>query len=113
MKMTHFDKNGSSSGLLNDSGEAAGLGSHTWTNITESISGIVCGLTIAFYHCWEITLVSLGVIPFILIAAQIQMHFRTSFGSKTDDVNKKCHGEVVQALINYKTVVSFNLQHRY
>lgn len=95
MKISYFDKHGSLTGIMNDAGDATNLGSHTWTNIIENVASMVCGLTIAFYHCWEITLVSLGVIPFILISAQIQMHFRSSFGSKTDDVNKKCHGEVI------------------
>jgi ATP-binding cassette subfamily B (MDR/TAP) protein 1 len=74
---------------------------------------MVLGLSLAFYSCWQITLVSLALIPVLLIAGKIQMQFVSNYSAETDDANKRCHQQVVEALLNYKTVISFNLQDKF
>lgn len=74
---------------------------------------MVLGLALAFYHCWQITLVSFALFPVLLIAGRIQMQFTNNYSTETDEANKRCHSQVVEALLNYKTVVSFNLQDKF
>lgn len=56
------------------------------------------------------TLVALAVLPVLLIAGKLQLALTEGFSSDTDKAYKKCHQIVVEALINYKTILSFNQQ---
>jgi ATP-binding cassette subfamily B (MDR/TAP) protein 1 len=113
MSATFFDKYGSCSAYLNDCESASKMGCRVFWGISENSAAIISGLIIAFYSCWQITLIAFSVIPVLLLAGKIQNQFTNGYSLQTDEANKKCHQKVVDALINYKTVVSFNLQIRF
>lgn len=73
---------------------------------------LIVGLTIAFVSCWQVTLVSLAVFPVLLAAGKLQVHFTQGFSNETDEAYKECHKQVIEALLNYRTVISFNLQEK-
>lgn len=56
------------------------------------------------------TLIALAVLPVLLIAGKLQLSLTEGFSSETDKAYKKCHQIVVDSLLNYKTVLSFNQQ---
>jgi ATP-binding cassette subfamily B (MDR/TAP) protein 1 len=113
MSVTFYDKFGSCSAYLNDCENASKMGCRIFWGISENTATIICGLTISFYSCWQITLIAFSVIPVLLIAGKVQNQFTNGYSIQTDEANKRCHQKVVDALINFKTVVSFNLQKRF
>lgn len=113
MSASFFDLNGSCSAMLSDCRKAADIACNISAGLVENITLLFLGLGIAFYYCWQITLASLALLPVLLIAGRIQMHFTNNYSTETDEANKRCHQQVVEALLNYKTVVSFNLQQKF
>jgi ABC-type transport system involved in cytochrome bd biosynthesis fused ATPase/permease subunit len=65
------------------------LGGHFIGDILENLTTIVVGLAIAFAFSWQVTLVALGVFPFILLAGKLQMSFSQGMQSNSDKVHKK------------------------
>ena len=115
MDVTFFDRKGTgvcSTILNNDCGVINKLASQLMSDLFENIATLVCGLTIAFVACWQMTLISLGVMPILLLAGKLQMSLTEGFSSQTDQAMKKCHQIVVTSILNYKTVLSFNQQQK-
>jgi len=54
----------------------------------QNATMLLTGLIIAFIYEWRTTLVSLGLIPFMIISGAIQMAFVSGFSDKTDTVYK-------------------------
>jgi ATP-binding cassette subfamily B (MDR/TAP) protein 1 len=76
MDITFFDKKGSgvcSAILSNDCTTINNIASSLITSICENLATLVCGLTIAFAACWQMTLVALAVLPVLLIAGKLQL----------------------------------------
>lgn len=44
-------------------------------NMSEHFFTLIVGLSIAFIYCWQITLVSLFLIPLSLIGGKLQQRF--------------------------------------
>jgi ATP-binding cassette subfamily B (MDR/TAP) protein 1 len=57
----------------------------------ENTTTLIVGLIIAFINCWQITLVSLGLIPILLLAGKAQMNFNVGFSTETDEAYKRSH----------------------
>jgi ATP-binding cassette subfamily B (MDR/TAP) protein 1 len=54
----------------------------------QNLTTLIAGIIIAFCFEWRTTLVSLGLIPFMIIAGAIQMMFTTGFSDKSDSAYK-------------------------
>lgn len=54
----------------------------------SNTSALVSGMVIAFYFNWRITLVTLGLAPFMMIAGQMQAKFMQGFSENSDDAYK-------------------------
>lgn len=50
-----------------------GLTGQAFGSIIQVIATVVAGLTIAFYYGWELTLVTLSVVPFIAVGGALQL----------------------------------------
>ena len=76
MDVTFFDRKGTgvcSSILNNDCTVINKLASQLVSDIFENLATLVCGLTIAFVACWQMTLIALAVLPVLLIAGKLQL----------------------------------------
>jgi ATP-binding cassette subfamily B (MDR/TAP) protein 1 len=51
------------------------------SDILENTTTLIVGLVIAFVNCWQITLVSLALIPILLLAGKAQMNFNVGFST--------------------------------
>jgi hypothetical protein len=56
------------------------MASGVLVSFSDMLATMGCGLTIAFVYCWQITLISLCLIPFSLIAGRMQHRFLNSLG---------------------------------
>lgn len=79
-------------------------------SIIENLITLVVGLTIALVFCWQITAISLVILPLILLSSKFMMSFNHGMQSNTDDVHKKTHELVITAMMNLKTVRSCLLE---
>ena len=76
MNVTYFDRKGTgicSATLNNDCTAINKLASQLVSDIFENIATLVCGLTIAFVACWQMTLIALAVLPVLLLAGKLQL----------------------------------------
>ncbi len=60
-------------------------------------------------NCWQITLVALALIPILLLAGKAQMNFNVGFSTETDEAYKHSHEIVLTSILNYRTILAFNL----
>jgi ATP-binding cassette subfamily B (MDR/TAP) protein 1 len=81
MSTQFYDRMGNCSAILSDCQSAAQLIHHMFWGITENTTVLVVGLTIAFVSCWQVTLVSLAVLPVLLLAGKLQIHFTQGFSN--------------------------------
>lgn len=95
--------------LSGDCHAVNGLTSQLLSDILENTTTLVVGIIIAFANCWQITLVSLALIPILLLAGKAQMNFNVGFTTDTDEAYKKCHEIVLTSILNYRTILAFNL----
>jgi ATP-binding cassette subfamily B (MDR/TAP) protein 1 len=86
------------------------LGGHFIGDILENATTIIVGLAIAFAFSWQVTLVALGVFPFIVVAGKLQMSFSQGMQSSSEKVHKQTLESIIEAIMHIKTVKSLNLQ---
>lgn len=60
-------------------------------NMSEHFFTLIVGLTIAFVYCWQITLISLFLIPLSLIGGKMQQTFLGGLAENSDKVHRKTH----------------------
>ena len=80
-----------------------------------NIASLVTGLVVSFIYMWPFALLSIGVIPFMGFATEIEM--KTFLGADEGDANRVSieglnspGGILVETLLNIKTVASLNLE---
>ena len=67
------------------------LGGHNLGDIIENLVTVLVGMIIAFSFNWQITLVSLAILPLIVLSGKLQMSFNHGMQSNTDKAHKKTH----------------------
>jgi ATP-binding cassette subfamily B (MDR/TAP) protein 1 len=75
--------------------------------IIQSIVTFVSGIIISFVYEWRTSLVSIGLIPFMILAGAIQMAFTSGLGAKTDAAYKDSSAIITESMLNIRTVTSF------
>lgn len=60
-------------------------------NMSEHFFTLIVGLSIAFIYCWQITLVSLFLIPLSLVGGKLQQRFMSGLAQNSDKVYRKTH----------------------
>jgi ATP-binding cassette subfamily B (MDR/TAP) protein 1 len=73
----------------------------------QSLASFISGMVIAFTASWQLTLVSLGVAPLMMVAGQIQAKFNQGFSANTDDAFKEAGAFIGETVVNMRTVASF------
>jgi ABC-type bacteriocin/lantibiotic exporter with double-glycine peptidase domain len=76
----------------------------------EHFFTLMVGLAISFIYCWQITLVSLFLIPLTLVGGKLQQRFLGGLTENSDRVHRKTHEIVLQSIVHNRTVKSLNLQ---
>jgi ATP-binding cassette subfamily B (MDR/TAP) protein 1 len=71
---------------------------------------LAVSLAIAFYQCWEMTLVMLGLFPIIMTAFAVQHKLVTSSAGTAMEATNEAGSVASQALLNIRTVNAFSLE---
>ena len=72
----------------------------------QNISTLITGIVIAFVFEWRTSLVTLGMIPFLMIAGMLEMAFNTGQSQATDEAYKDSASLIMESMINIRTVSS-------
>ena len=80
--------------------------------IIENLITLVVGLGIAFVYSWQITGVSLLIMPLILLSSKMMMSFNHGMQSNTEEIHKKNHELVITSVMYLRTVRSCHLEDR-
>ena len=96
--------------LASDCQTVNGLTTTYVSILIQNIANLTAGLIISFIFEWRTSLVSLGLIPFMIIAGAIQMQFTTGFSAKTDSAYKDSSNLITESMINIRTVTSFGYE---
>jgi ABC-type multidrug transport system fused ATPase/permease subunit len=67
------------------------LAGTTIPTIIENLTTLIVGLFIAFYFSWEITLISLVIMPLILLSSKMLMSFNHGMQNITDSTHRRTH----------------------
>lgn len=68
---------------------------------------MLTGLGLAFYFSWKMSLVMLGIIPFIAVMGFMNAMFQKGISITSEESSKMADLLAGDAIINYKTVASF------
>lgn len=81
--------------------------------IVQNVTCLLTGIIIAFIYEWRITLVSLGLIPFMIAAGVIQMKAFVGFSEQSGEAYKDSANLIMEAMINIRTVTSFGVENTF
>lgn len=112
MPIPYFDEPKNNAGTLTS---RLSVDCKTINGLTSSILGInlsnigslICGLVIAFYSSWALTLIMLGMAPMSYLGGILQAQFLQGFSDLTDEAYKDSGNLIMEAVTNIRTVVSF------
>ncbi|KAI8614124.1 P-loop containing nucleoside triphosphate hydrolase protein [Chytriomyces sp. MP71] len=110
-EMAYFDDEKHSTGILTgqlaeDAFQVQGLVGQTMATAVNLAAGILCGLILAFVSGWQLTLVVLCVMPFMIAAGQLQMSILTGFGSKSKEAYDDASNIANEAIDQIRTVMT-------
>jgi len=71
---------------------------------TEAFFSLVGGLAIGFVFCWEMSLITLGMVPFIILGNIVAMEFEKGYEGVQGEESKKADLVIGDAINNFKTV---------
>ena len=84
-------------------------GERTATSISQSFT-LLISLAVAFYMSWQMTLVMLAMLPVIGASFAIQASFVQNASGAAVEATNQAGNIASQALLNIRTVFSFNLE---
>ncbi|KAI8344471.1 p-glycoprotein [Chlamydoabsidia padenii] len=111
----YFDRPENSTGALitqlsTDTKNVNEMVTKAWGEIIRIVVTGIIGIVIAFVYSWQLTLVVLGMVPLLIVAASYESSLESKFiGSTNDDYSDS--GKVAnEAIKNIRTVASLNQQ---
>jgi ATP-binding cassette, subfamily B (MDR/TAP), member 1 len=93
--------------LSADAAAINGVGGESIGPIAESAFGVVIGIAVAFYFCWQEAVVCLLVAPIMIVGPQIDMEQMKAADADNKDATKEADLLCGDSIVNYKTVQSF------
>ena len=104
-----FDEESHSSGILvaklaDDANQVQGLAGQLMGSIVQSIAALVSGLVISFYYGWQLTLVTLSIVPAIAVGGFLQLKALQGFGGKAKKAYEEAGQVASEAIQNIRTV---------
>lgn len=112
MHIGFFDDPAHSAGAL--AGRLAADATQVNTLITNAanlvmvgVGGLLTGIIMAFVGSWQLALVGVGLLPFLLIGGKVQADVNKRMSSLQDDAYVDANGFLAEMLNNMRTVASF------
>jgi len=92
--------------LATDASSVADVVTKVWGDVVQLISTAVTGLTISFYHAWNLTLIILCVVPFMAAASMYESRIHRGYEDQTKKAYEKSGEVAAEAFKEIKTVAS-------
>lgn len=110
--MGWFDDKENSPGVLSatmasDAQTINGVSAEGLAASMEAGCALLIGMVIGFYYNWEISLVCLGCVPFMVLGTVMNVKFQSGMSSDTDSAMKDANLLAGDSILNYRTVASF------
>ncbi|CBY12477.1 unnamed protein product [Oikopleura dioica] len=112
LDMGYFDEPINSTGALTarlatDAGKVQGATGRRISQIFINIGALGCGLGIAFYYEWRLSLLTFAFLPFMIVTQALMMKLMTgNFGGKEQQAIENASKVATEATMNIRTVAS-------
>lgn len=90
--------------MAQDTSLINGASSESLGPYSDGFFALVGGLAIGFYFSWEMSLVCLGMIPFMTLGQYIGMEFQKGLTNAEKDDQSQANLLCGDSIMNYKTV---------
>lgn len=97
-------------GIHDDASHYQGAISERLGAFVRNVSTTVAGLIVAFYQGWDLALVILAAIPFLMGVGAAMNMFAGSLAMKVAKANESASSVAQEAIINIKTLVAYGLE---
>lgn len=112
MEVQYYDKPENSPGAVTTK---LAQDAYLINNMTTGVLGVICqnvttviaGLFLAFTHHWLLTLIVLGLSPFIAVVGSINMKRLKALATQSDEAYKEAGTQISDTVTNIRTVKSF------
>ena len=110
--MGWFDDKNNSPGVLSatmasDAQTVNGVSAEGLASTLEAGFATLVGVVIGFIYNWEISLVCLACVPFMILGSIMNIKFQAGMSSDTDSLIKDANLLAGDSIMNYRTVASF------
>jgi ATP-binding cassette subfamily B (MDR/TAP) protein 1 len=78
--------------------------------LLQSLTCVIAGFVLAFVYEWRITLVAIGLVPFLVLGGAARNYFKIGLFKKIQIVHKGSEEMIMESLINIRTVISLNAE---
>lgn len=96
--------------MTSDASIINGAASEGVASSLQAFFTLVTGITIGFIYSWKISLVCLACAPFMMFAGVMSAKFQQGLSTSSDAAAKDANLLAGDAILNYKTVISFARQ---
>ena len=117
LHMGFFDETDNSPGALltklaSDTLKINGIALSMFAVIIETVVTLIVGVVLALVYAWQLALICLGFVPFLIITSALNMRMQKGF-ALTDEVKEKELGNhLSECIVNTKTIYCFNMEHK-
>ena len=95
------------SAMASDTSLINGVSTESLSPIFDASFAFVASIIIGFLYCWQMSLIMMGLIPFIAVASALGAAMQTGLVKDQNELSKNADLLCGDAIVNYKTVQSF------
>ncbi|KAL1553054.1 ATP-binding cassette, sub-B (MDR TAP), member 4 [Salvia divinorum] len=112
MEVAWFDEAENSSGVIGarlsaDAATIRALVGDALAQIVQDLSSAIVGLVIAFFACWQLALIVLGLVPLIALNGYVQLKFMMGFSADAKVMYEEASQVANDAVGTIRTVASY------
>ena len=93
--------------MASDAQTVNGVSAEGLASTMEAACATIVGVVIGFIYNWQISLVCLACVPFVILASDMNIKFQAGMISNTDSFIKDANLLSGDSIMNYRTVASF------
>lgn len=99
--------------MAEDCGYINGAATESLGPYTDAFFAMVGGLSIGFYFCWQMSLICIGLTPFMAIGQYVGAAFSKGLTTEQKDEQSKANLLCGDSILNYKTVQSMGHEEQF
>lgn len=98
--------------LSSDTLKVNGVALSMFAVLIETTSTLLLGIILGFVFCWELALVSVGLVPLIILSSVFSMKIKVGFLKNNEVIERSLGAILSECVVNTKTIYCFNMQNR-